>query len=109
MEQTDGAFDAADDAVGFPLDSFIGFETNGTTTQLIMNFKGVRDSNTNAAVPDVALLTITANKQKEAMLEITQAINRDRDGFVIVADGSNGGVFASQYVTAVALTLAAAG
>jgi hypothetical protein len=109
MEQTDGLFDAADDAVAYPLDSFLGFETNGTTTNLLMNFKGVRDSNGNAITADVATLTITANKQKETILEITQAINRDRDGFVIVADGSNGGVFASQYITAVSLALVAGG
>ena len=108
MEQTDGAFDAAQDAVMYPASSFKGFSASGTTTTLLLHFHGILGQDEDAH--DVVTLTITANKQKEVMTAIAQAITGAKvphsDGVIVVADDSNS-VYADSRITACAIAATA--
>ena len=60
-------------------------------------------------VADSILLTITANKQKEVIHDITAAINSARNidkTMIVVSDDSNS-VFASSHITGCANTITA--
>ena len=110
MEQTDGAFDAANDAMAVPVERFKGFhQADGTNTELTMEFdpmvgySGAHDDAT--FVADKVVLTITANKQKEVMADILNLIHGTHsDGFIVVADDSNS-VYASDHISACAITI----
>ena len=108
MEQTDGAFDAAQDAVCYPVSSLQGFSADGTTTQLALHFSGVLGQDEDAY--DVVTLTITANKQKEVMTAIAQAITGAKsphsDGVIVVADDTNS-VYADSRITGCAIAATA--
>ena len=111
MEQTDSTFDTANDFVGYPLERFKGFRTTDTT-ELQMEFDPalgtVNENDDNSFVADTVGLTVTANKQKEAIQDIVAAINAHPNGdpFIVVADDSNS-VFASQYITGCSITVTA--
>ena len=113
MEQTDGAFDAANDCMAVPVERFKGFRANGTTTQLLMEFDPMlgyaagdaAGSHDDTFVADSVLLTVTTNKHKEVMDDILGLIHDvHSDGFIVIADGSNS-VFASPFITACAVTI----
>ena len=111
MEQTDGLFNTANDFVGYPLERFKGFRTTDTT-ELQMEFDpalgtvGLHDDASFTA--DTVGLTVTANKQKEAIQDIVAAINAHPNGdpCIVIADDSNS-VFASQYITGCSITVTA--
>ena len=73
MEQTDGAFDAANDCMAVPVERLKGFRANGTTTQLLMEFDPMlgyaageaAGTHDDTFVGDSVLLTVTTNKHKE--------------------------------------------
>ena len=106
MEETDGAFDAAYDGYCPNVERFRGFNSTGTTTTMQLQFDSSLGEGADIAACDSVLLTITANKQKEVMQDITSAINAhpNQDPFIVVADDSNS-VFASQYISGCAITL----
>jgi len=113
MEQTDGAFDAANDCMAVPVERFKGFRANGTATQLLMEFDPMlgyaagdaAGSHDDTFVADSVLLTVTTNKHKEVMDDILGLIHDvHSDGFIVIADGSNS-VFASPFITACAVTI----
>ena len=109
MEQTDGAFDAAQDAVCYPLSALQGFSASGTTTTLLMHFSGMLGQDEDAY--DVVTLTITANKQKEVIEALTDRFNApmipgDGKQFVVVSDDSNS-VFADSRITGCAIAATA--
>ena len=114
MEETDGAFDAANDCVAIPVERFKGFTNKSGSSavdELTMEFdsmigyNGAHDDTT--FVADSVELTITDNKHKEVIEDILNLIHGTHsDGFIVVADGSNS-VFASQYITACAITVTA--
>ena len=112
MEETDGAFDAAGDAMCVPLSRLKGFRANGTTTQLLIELKpmlGYLSGDDTTLVGDSVLLTITANKQKEVIADITAAINAARnidEPMIVISDDSNS-VFASVHITGCANTITA--
>ena len=116
MEQTDGAFDAANDCMAVPVERFKGFRVSTTnTTDLSMEFDPMlgyaagdaAGSHDDTFVADSVLLTITANKHKEVMDDILNLIHGTHsDGFIVIADGSNS-VFASSHITACAVTITA--
>jgi len=100
MEETDGAFDAAGDVVSYPLSNFRGWHCGaGSTTTIDMRFDPLLD-HTGEDASDYVRLTITANKQKEVIQDVTRLMNEGphSDGFLVIADDSNS-VFASQYIT----------
>ena len=108
MQETDGAFDSAQDAVCYPVSSFQGFSASGTTTTLLLHFSGILGQDEDAY--DVVTLTITENKQKEVMTAIAQAITGAKaphsDGVIVVADDSNS-VYADSRITACAIAATA--
>lgn len=88
MEETDGAFNAAQDAVCYPVSGFQGFGASGTETTLLLHFSGLLHQDEDAY--DVVTLTVTSNKQKEVMNEIVKEINKGGgDDFIVVSDDSN--------------------
>tara|TARA_R110000824_G_C15009136_1_gene657100 strand:- start:331 stop:735 length:405 start_codon:yes stop_codon:yes gene_type:complete len=116
MEQTDGAFDAANDCMAVPVERFKGFRQAGTTvTELTMEFDPMlgyaagdaAGSHDDTFVADSVVLTITANKHKEVMDDILGLIHGTHsDGFIVIADDSNS-VYASTLITACAVTITA--
>ena len=114
MEETDGAFDAANDCMAVPVERFKGFRQAGTNVaQLTMEFDPMlgyaagdaAGSHDDTFVADSVILTITDNKHKEVMADILGLIHGTHsDGFIVIADGSNS-VFASPYITACAVTI----
>ena len=114
MEETDGAFDAANDCVAIPVERFKGFRNVSATAavnELTMEFdpmigySGAHDDNT--FVADSVALAITDNKHKEVMEDILNLIHGTHsDGFIVVADDSNS-VFASDHITGCAITITA--
>ena len=104
--------DAAHDVVCYPLSRFKGFTNTGTTdTQLHMIFEGLEegDGEGDASSVDTVTLTITANKQVEAMKEISNIIASDISGVIVIADMTSGArKFVSSYVTGVSIAVSAA-
>jgi len=107
MEETDGAFDAANDAMCRPVSEFRGFGIIASTTSLELHFNSMLGTGADIAAVDKVVLTVTANKQKEIMDSIVQAINFAKDPFIVVCDGSNS-LFINSDVTACAITVTAA-
>ena len=112
MEETDGAFDAVNDAVCVPLSRLKGFRANGTVTQLLIELKpmlGYLSGDDVTLVADSVLLTVTDNKHKEVIHDITAAINAARnidEPMIVISDATNS-VFASPYITGCANTVTA--
>ena len=104
MDEADGLFNTAFDILTEPLRRVKGFRANGTTTQLELELKplvGYADSDDDTFVADHVTLTITANKQKEVIADITAAINSARvydKPMVVVCDTANS-IFASDFIT----------
>ena len=110
MEETDGAFDAANDCVAIPVERFKGFRNVSATAavnELTMEFdpmigySGAHDDNT--FVADSVELAIADNKHKEVMAGIIQAINADgptSTGFCVIADDMNS-KYASSDITSI--------
>ena len=95
MDEADGLFNTAFDMLTVPLSRLKGFRANGTTTV------GYADSDDDTFVADHVTLTITANKQKEVIADITAAINSARvydKPMVVVCDTANS-IFASDFIT----------
>ena len=111
MEETDGAFDALNDAVCRPVSAFKGFGIIASTTTLEMHFDNLLENaqGGHAGAIDKVVLTVTANKQKEIMSEIVREINKGGgDDFIVVSDDSNSD-FLSAHITGCAITVTAAG
>tara|TARA_Y100001938_G_scaffold141094_1_gene210340 strand:+ start:646 stop:1041 length:396 start_codon:yes stop_codon:yes gene_type:complete len=114
MEETDGAFDAANDCVAIPVERFKGFTNvsgSSATTELTMEFDPmlgmVEENNDTTFVADSVELTITSNKHKEVIEDILALIHGTHsDGFIVIADDSNS-VYASSHITACAITVTA--
>ena len=104
MDEADGLFNTAFDMLTVPLSRLKGIRANATTTQLELELKplvGYADSDDDTFVADHVTLTITANKQKEVIADITAAINSARvydKPMVVVCDTANS-IFASDFIT----------
>ena len=112
MDEADGAFDTAYDSLCVPLSRLKGFRANGTTTQLeieLKPLKGYADANDSTLVSDHVTLTITANKHKEVIHDVTAAINAARNidkPMIAICDAANS-IFASTYITGCATNVTA--
>lgn len=106
MEQTDGAFDTANDAVCRSVSDFVGFGTTSTTV-LDLYFTGLLE-NSGGTNHDKVALTIATNKHKEVMEELARHFANSSDSFIVVCDDTNS-VFIHPDVTACAITVTAAG
>ena len=114
MEETDGAFAAANDCVAIPVERFKGFRNvsgSSAVDELTMEFdpmigySGAHDDAT--FVADSVELAIADNKHKEVMEDILNLIHGTHsDGFIVVADDSNS-VYASEHITGCTITITA--
>ena len=105
MDESDGLFNTAFDSLCVPLSRLKGFRANGTTTQLEIELKALvgygNSSDDDTFTADHVTLTITANKQKEVIHDITAAINAARNidkPMIAICDAANS-VFASSHIT----------
>jgi hypothetical protein len=104
MDESDGLFDTAFDSLCVPLSRLKGFRAHGDTDKLEVELKPLRgyaDANDASMAADHVTLTITANKHKEVIQDITAAINSARvydKPMVVVCDAANS-VFASKHIT----------
>tara|TARA_Y100001938_G_scaffold141791_1_gene212110 strand:- start:450 stop:848 length:399 start_codon:yes stop_codon:yes gene_type:complete len=115
MEETDGAFDAANDCVAIPVERFKGFRNVSDTAavnELTMEFdpmigySGAHDDAT--FVADNVKLEITDNKHKEVMEDILNLIHGTHsDGFIVVADDSNSVYASANIIACTAITITA--
>ena len=114
MEETDGAFDEANDCVAIPVERFKGFTNksgSSAVNELTMEFDpmlGYSGSHDDATfVADSVELTIADNKHKEVIEDILALIHGTHsDGFIVIADDSNS-VYASSHITACTITVTA--
>jgi hypothetical protein len=114
MEETDGAFDEANDCVAIPVERFKGFTNksgSSAVNELTMEFDpmlGYSGSHDDATfVADSVELTIADNKHKEVIEDILALIHGTHsDGFIVIADDSNS-VYASSHITGCAITITA--
>ena len=114
MEETDGAFNAANDCVAIPVERFKGFTNKSGSSavdELTMEFDpmlGYSGSHDDATfVADSVELAIADNKHKEVMEDILNLIHGTHsDGFIVVADDSNS-VYASSHITGCTITITA--
>ena len=113
MDESDGAFDTAYDSLCVPLSRLKGFRANGTTTQLEIELKALvgygNSSDDDTFTADHVTLTITANKQKEVIHDITAAINAARNidkPMIAICDAANS-VCASSHITGCATNVTA--
>tara|TARA_R110002012_G_scaffold103_2_gene328 strand:+ start:549 stop:881 length:333 start_codon:yes stop_codon:yes gene_type:complete len=98
--------DGNDDAYCYPLSAFRGFRHAGDTS-LVMHFNPANNTleATAGGLDDIATLTITSGKEKEAIVDIVNKINRGRaTGVITIADNVRQ-VYASDFVTDVAGTI----
>ena len=113
MDESDGLFNTAFDSLCVPLSRLKGFRANGTTTQLEIELKALvgygNSSDDDTFTADHVTLTITANKQKEVIHDITAAINAARNidkPMIAICDAANS-VFASTHITGCATNVTA--
>ena len=113
MDEADGLFNTAYDSLCVPLSRLKGFRANGTTTQLEIELKALvgygNSSDDDTFTADHVTLTITANKQKEVIHDITAAINAARNidkPMIAICDAANS-IFASTYITGCATNVTA--
>ena len=107
MEETDGAFDAANDCVAIPVERFKGFTNvsgSSAVNELTLEFDPmlgmVEENNDTTFVADSVELEIDDNKHKEVIEDILALIHGTHsDGFIVVADNSNS-VYASKHIKA---------
>ena len=113
MDESDGLFNTAFDSLCVPLSRLKGFRANGTTTQLEIELKALvgygNSSDDDTFTDDHVTLTITANKQKEVIHDITAAINAARNidkPMIAICDTANS-VFASSHISGCATNVTA--
>ena len=99
--------DAADDAMAIPLSGFLGMTVAANATVLVKFGSSIGSGGTDGASSDIVTLTITADKEKDVMLAIAQAINGQRnidDGAIVVCDDVNS-KFLHKNILSCAITL----
>tara|TARA_R100000234_G_scaffold71603_1_gene44052 strand:+ start:543 stop:908 length:366 start_codon:yes stop_codon:yes gene_type:complete len=100
--------ETAHDVACYPISRFKGFTNTGTTnTELQMIFEGMEEGTADgdASSVDTITLTITANKQVEAIKAITAAISGHNSSTVaIIADALNS-EYITSFVTGVSISI----
>ena len=98
--------DAADDAAMFPVSGLRAITCAADATVLLQFAPGIHDPTGDDADADLVTLTITADKQKDVMVAIGQAINGGphSDGVVTLCDDVNS-VFLHPNILSCTITL----
>ena len=105
MEETDGAFNEANDCVAIPVERFKGFTNvsgSNAVNELTLEFDPmlgqVNENNDTDFFGDRIVLEIQDNKHKEVIEDILALIHGTHsDGFIVVADDTNS-VYASDNI-----------
>jgi len=100
--------DAADTTFYVPVTRMTKMETTNGTTVVLTFLPGNNELNTTAGgLKDIVTITlVTADKEKELMQDITDAINGGPhgNGFILIADDVTGD-FCSSHIASIATTL----
>ena len=98
--------DAADDAAMFPVSGLRAITCAADATVLLQFAPGIHDPTGDDADADLVTLTITADKQKDVMVAIGQAINGGphSDGVITLCDDVNS-VFLHPNILSCTITL----
>ena len=113
QSQSDGAFDAANEAMCRPVSQFRGFGIIADDDAFEMHFESMLGTGADIAAVDKVVVACTATKQKEAFQDIINAINApmiagDGKGMIVVGDDT-ASVYASKHITAItSITVTAA-
>jgi len=98
--------DAADDAATFPVNQLLGM-TCASDGALILNFVNTLGTNATEDKRSFVTLTITADKEKEVMVELARKFNEPvylSSGSIVVCDDVNS-IFAHEDILSCTITL----
>tara|TARA_R110000765_G_scaffold110801_1_gene202266 strand:- start:27 stop:389 length:363 start_codon:yes stop_codon:yes gene_type:complete len=106
----DGVNDGANEGFARPLSKFRGFGFIADTDAIEMHFESILGVGADIAAVDKVILNITAEKQKEVITDITNAINNYalKSGVITIADDENVLYASSNITTCGAITITAA-
>jgi hypothetical protein len=99
--------DDGDDAATYPASRLIGMTCAGDGALLMRFESSIGSFGTDGAANDLVTLTITADKEKDVMSEISRAINATasyNDGLIVVCDDVNS-KFLHKNILSCAITL----
>ncbi len=99
--------DGGDDAATYPASRLIGMTCAGDGALLMRFESSIGSFGTDGAANDLVTLTITADKEKDVMSEISRAINATasyNDGLIVVCDDVNS-KFLHKNILSCAITL----
>ena len=115
MQETDGAFDVANDCVAIPVERFKGFTNvsgSSAVNELTLEFDPmlgqVNENNDNDFNGDRIVLEIQNNKHKEVIEDILALIHGTHsDGFIVVADDTNSVYASNNIISCTSITITA--
>ena len=115
MEETDGAFNEANDCVAIPVERFKGFTNvsgSNAVNELTLEFDPmlgqVNENNDTSFNGDRIVLEIQDNKHKEVIEDILALIHGTHsDGFIVVADDTNSVYASNNIISCTSITITA--
>ena len=115
MEETDGAFNEANDCVAIPVERFKGFTNvsgSSAVNELTLEFDPmlgqVNENNDTSFNGDRIVLEIQDNKHKEVIEDILALIHGTHsDGFIVVADDTNSVYASNNIISCTSITITA--
>ena len=113
MEETDGAFDEANDCVAIPVERFKGFTNvsgSSAVNELTLEFDPmlgqVNENDDTSFNGDRIVLEIQDNKHKEVIEDILALIHGTHsDGFIVVADDTNSVYASNDIISCTSITI----
>ena len=104
MQETDGEFDTAADAVALPSKAFTGFRSaSNTTLELYFSASSEAASGDNDD-NDKIVLTITSKKHKDVIEDISRLLVQGQDALIVVSDDANS-IFCSEHISGCTITV----
>ena len=113
MEETDGAFNEANDCVAIPVERFKGFTNvsgSSAVNELTLEFDPmlgqVNENDDTSFNGDRIVLEIQDNKHKEVIEDILALIRGvHSDGFIVVADDTNSVYASNNIISCTSITI----
>jgi|TARA_R100000406_G_C3038988_1_gene105444 EAL domain-containing protein (putative c-di-GMP-specific phosphodiesterase class I) len=113
MEETDGAFNEANDCVAIPVERFKGFTNvsgSSAVNELTLEFDPmlgqVNENDDTSFNGDRIVLEIQDNKHKEVIEDILALIHGTHsDGFIVVADDTNSVYASNNIISCTSITI----
>ena len=104
MEQTDGEFDSAADAIAVPSKALTGFRSASNTTLEVYFSAHSEAASGDGDDNDKVVLTITSKKHKDVIDDISRLVVQGQDALIVVADDANS-IYCSEHISACAITV----